>query len=264
MNAALVPSALDAAARLAASGLLDPYLDGAQRAELSRSRERQRVWSAQAAPMFDVTIPAVRARADIAAYAREIGVGVPVKGAPEKNPFEFHALSLDAQGKPVPILNSDEGFRLLLTAPTPEELERCLGAILQPFPVGLLTDAGLLVANPAHARADLRQEFSRFAYLGTVVWSWQQALLAAGLERQLQRRDLPQATSVQVEQARAKLWAAIEHARGLRTSELWSWSYSGGRYRSEPFGRPGTDADESNAAQLWSTVFLGLRPPTAN
>jgi hypothetical protein len=42
---------------------------------------------------------------------------------------------------------------------------------------------------------------------------------------------------------------------------LWSWSHSGGRYRVEPFGRPGADADESNAAQLWSTVYLGLEPP---
>ena len=32
-------------------------------------------------------------------------------------PLAFHALSLDEQGRAVPILNSDEGFRLLLTEP---------------------------------------------------------------------------------------------------------------------------------------------------
>jgi len=49
----------------------------------------------------------------------------------------------------------------------------------------------------------------------------------------------------------------------MRTSELWSWTYAGGQYRTEPFGRSGADADESNAAQLWSTVFLGLARPAA-
>ena len=64
--------------------------------------------------------------------------------------------------------------------------------------------------------------------------------------------------------ARTRLWAVIENARDMRTSELWSWSFAGGRYRVEPFGRSGADVDESNAAQLWSTVYLGLRPPARN
>ena len=96
-------------------------------------------------------------------------------------PLAFHALSLDEQGMPIPILHSDEGFRLLLTEPAPDELTRCIAAIMRPFPAGLMTDVGLLVANPALASADLRRDFTRFAYHGTVVWSWQQALLAAGL-----------------------------------------------------------------------------------
>jgi hypothetical protein len=31
----------------------------------------------------------------------------------------------------------------------------------------------------------------------------------------------------------------------------------------EPFGQSGVDADESNAAQLWSTVFLGITNGTS-
>ena len=54
--------------------------------------------------------------------------------------------------------------------------------------------------------------------------------------------------------ARDQVWKLIERTAALRTSELWSWSYSAGQYRIEPFGRPGADVDESNAAQLWSTV----------
>jgi hypothetical protein len=175
----------------------------------------------------------------------------------------FHALSLDENGRPVPILNSDEGFRLLLTEPSVAELERCVVAIMRPFPAGLVTDVGLVVANPAPAGAELEREFTRFAYHGTVVWSWQQALLAAGLERQLRRGDLPAATRDMLSNARAKLWGVIDRGKALRTSELWSWSYvaASGQFHMEPFGRPGADVDESNAAQLWSTVYLGLTPP---
>ena len=156
------------------------------------------------------------------------------------------------------ILNSDEGFRLLLTAPAPADLERSLLAILRPFPAGLVTDVGIVVANPALASAALQREFTRFAYHGTVVWSWQQALLAAGIERQLQRADLPEPTRALLTRARDEVWSVIEKSKALRTSELWSWSFASGQFHLEPFGRPGTDVDESNAAQLWSTVYLGI------
>jgi hypothetical protein len=60
--------------------------------------------------------------------------------------------------------------------------------------------------------------------------------------------------------ARDRLWSVIEQTRSMRTSELWSWSFINGKFHAEPFGRPGSDVDESNAAQLWSTVYLGLTP----
>jgi hypothetical protein len=263
VNAALVPAALDAAARLAEAGLLDEYLDAARRRSLARARGHSQVWAARAPSLFDVDVSAARARADITTYAAEIGVdGASAVRSLGEGAFAFHALSLDAGGRPVPILNSDEGFRLLLTNPAPEDIERCVGAIMRPFPAGLMTGAGLLVANPALAGADLRREFTRSAYHGTVIWSWQQALLAAGLERQL-RRELPAPLRARLLHARMALWSVIDASAAMRTSELWSWTYAGGQYRAEPFGRSGADADESNAAQLWSTVFLGLARPAA-
>ena len=176
-----------------------------------------------------------------------------------KHALAFHALSLDEKGTPVPILHSDEGFRLLLTEPAPQELTRCLGAIMRPFPAGLMTDAGLLVANPALASADTAARIHplRLSRHGRLV-------LAAGVAR---RRDRASVATRRSAGAHAhttanaparELWAAIDRSKALRTSELWSWSYANGQFRIEPFGRPGADADESNAAQLWSTVFLGL------
>jgi hypothetical protein len=259
INAALVPAALDAAARLHERGVLEPFLDSGARQILSQARARSRVWTARAPGLFAVEVPSERARSNIEAYAREAGVDAALDTLGNA-PLGFHALSLDEQGKPVPILHTDEGFRWLLTEPPADELATGVAAIMRPFPVGLLTDAGVLVANPAHAAPDLQREFSRFHYHGTVVWSWQQALLVAGLERQLRREDLPEALRTQLMRARSDLWAVIQRNRALRTSELWSWSYQGGRFLAEPFGRRGADADESNAAQLWSTVYLGLRP----
>jgi hypothetical protein len=259
VNAALVPAALEATAQLAEGGVLDAYLDANQRRLLKKARTQARVWSVRAPALFTVEVPVSRARAAIGAYAHEIGVSAdPALKGLDGDPIAFHALSLDEQGKPIPILHSDEGFRFLLTDPAPPDLSRGLHAILRPFPAGLMTDAGLVVANPALASADLQREFSRFAYHGTVVWSWQQALLAAGLERQLRRKDLPGPVRADLARARDHLWAVIERTRSMRTSELWSWSYANDKFHPEPFGRPGADVDESNAVQLWSTVYLGL------
>ena len=259
VNAALVPAALDAAVRLGESGLLGPYLDDSRRRALAPARERARTWATRAPPLFEVDVAAAEARAAVIAYAKEIEVdGARALQSLGDMPLAFHALSLDEQGKPVRILNSDEGFRLLLTEPTPAALERSLVSVLRPFPAGLVTDVGVVVANPVLASAAQQREFTRFAYHGTVVWSWQQALLAAGIERQLQRADLPESSRALLTRARGEVWAVIDNSKALRTSELWSWSYAGGQFHLEPFGRPGADVDESNAAQLWSTVYLGL------
>ena len=60
---------------------------------------------------------------------------------------------------------------------------------------------------------------------------------------------------------RRRLWTAIDATRAYRNSELWSWTYKDGAYRVAPFGASAGDADEFNAAQLWSTVFLAIPPP---
>jgi len=264
VNVALIPSALVAISRLSGTGLLDPYLTRAQRNTLAGADPQQRVWAQHAPALFETDVSAATARDAIRSYAANIGVdSAAALRALGDGPLSFNALSLAADGTRIPILNSDEGFRLLLTDPAPDQLERCLAAILRPFPAGLLTDVGLLVANPALAGPDLQRDFTRSAYHGTVVWSWQQALLAAGLDRQLQRTDLPAEARTHLTQARRDLWAVIEKSRALRTSELWSWSYRDGQFHIAPFGASGADADESNAAQLWSTVYLGLTPPVA-
>lgn len=262
VNAVFVPAALEAIARLAKAGLLDGATTAADRTAFAEAGAMAKVWRAKAPPLFAVSRPAAEAKAAITAYAASVGVPVgPALAALGDAPLAFHALSLDAEGRPVPILSSDEGFALLFGDPSPADLDSYVGAIMRPFPAGLMTDVGLLVANPVLADAAAQARFTRNAYHGTVVWSWQQALLAAGLERQLRRTDLPAPVRVRLLGAQATLWRAIQATRAYRSSELWSWAYADGRYSVAPFGASGADVDESNAAQLWSTVYLAVQPP---
>src|SRR6185312_7787004 len=56
VNAVLVPAALDAAARLAGSGLLSSYLTAADRALLVGAARMARVWRDRAPQLFVVTL----------------------------------------------------------------------------------------------------------------------------------------------------------------------------------------------------------------
>ncbi|GFE79638.1 lipoprotein [Steroidobacter agaridevorans] len=264
VNAVFVPAALDAIDRLLKSGLIDSYLTDAQRRSLQRAGNQRDAWSRKAPPMFVVTLPAKQARDQVSAYAATIGVDAKqplaaLDSGLREQSLTFNALSLDANGKPIPIMHSDDGFALLFTQPSAAQLQRSIDAIMRPFPAGLMTPAGLLVANPAFADRDTQARFGNSAYHGTVVWSWQQAVLAAGLSRQLARSDLSAELRTRLQAARAQLWKAIDATNALRSSELWTWSFANGQYRAEAFGQHNTHADESNAAQLWSTVYLSFR-----
>lgn len=262
VNGVFVPAALAAAGRLLQAGLLDRYLTAADRASLARAPAFAQIWRTRAPGLFRVELPAEQAAANVRRYAARIGVpAAPALAALGNQPLTFHALSLDARGTPVPIVNSDDGFALLFGNPDPVELATYVGALARPFPAGLMTDIGLLVANAAQATPMVQDRFSPAAYHGAVVWSWQQALFAAGLERQLTRHDLPPTTRATLTDAQKTLWRAIQATRATQSSELWSWANDAGRYRVVPFGAGKQDVDESNAAQLWSTVYLAVQPP---
>lgn len=264
VDAVLVPAALTAAAALSASGLLDPYTTAPDRTLLARAASMARVWRERAPPLFDVRIPNKEATAALWSYATAEHVSaLPALASFGAEDLRFHALALSASGAPVQVMNSDEGFALLFSDPEPEALDRVVRALMRPFPAGLMTEVGLLVANPAYSTPELRARLNRNAYHGTVVWSWQQALFAAGLARQLARADLPLEVRAHLTSAQRSLWRAIGATRSLSNSELWSWSFSERHYHVAPFGAAAADADESNAAQLWSTVYLAVRPPSA-
>lgn len=264
VNAVLVPAALDAAAQLNASGLLSPYLSASDRALFAHAAQMADVWRAKAPPLFDVAIPHASAASAIESYANSQSlIAQPALAALAPGELRFHAIALDAAGAAIAVMHSDEGFALLFEELDAARVDRAVTTLIRPFPAGLMTGAGMLVANPAFCAPALQAKFTRNAYHGTVVWSWQQALFAAGIERQLRRPDLPPEVRTHLLAAQSLLWSAITATRSMNNSELWSWSFRGGRYQVAPFGAAAADADESNAAQLWSTVYLAVRPPPA-
>jgi glycogen debranching enzyme len=259
VNGVLVPAALQAAAALRESGFLRPYLDEAADAELARAAAMAETWLRDAPPLFDVVLDGDAAKAEVAAYADRIGVdAADALAALAGGGARFRALALDAEGKPIAVQNSDEAMALFFLSPPGPEAARIADTLTRPFPAGLLTGAGLVVANPAYAPEPLQPAFDRNHYHGAVIWSWQQALLAAGIERQLARSDLAPAERRLLEAAGSRIRTAIATARELRGSELWSWVVQDGAWRAVPFGTQEGHETESNAAQLWSAVHLAL------
>jgi hypothetical protein len=262
VNAVFVPAALEAISRFYAGGLLDSYLDDADRVLFARAAAFAEVWRTKSGPLFDVSVPGAAAQKDIRDYAAALKVpDADALRSVGDAPVSFHALSLTADAKVIPILHSDEGFAMLFGKPIPATLDRDVAALMRPFPAGLLTPVGVVVANPVYAAPDIRARLTRSAYHGTVVWSWQQAVLAAGLHRQLGLPDMPSSSQARLRAAQTQLWSAIRAGHSMRNSELWSWNFADGRYSVAPFGASASDADESNAAQLWSTVYLAIPAP---
>ncbi len=181
-----------------------------------------------------------------------------------KDGLEFYALSLDEDGKPVEVINSDTGFGFILDESDMEEMEHATRVASLNYPLGLMTGGGLLTANPAlSGNRELWQILGFGAYHGTVVWSWQMAMMEKGLL--YQSRKLPsrgQFRAVKDMQNLAKRMIEIENKLGeMRNFELWGVKIdsTSGEIRAVPYGE-GAEA-ESNAVQLWSTLALTLVNP---
>lgn len=253
VNAALVPAALEAAGAL----LRRPELrDDHAAAEADRLAAAWRT----APTHFHVDLPGAEARRRAAEYQARLGLKDDA-AARIGDTLPLEAIALDSAGVPVPIQHSDDGFMLLFRKPPAKYLEEAADRILLPFPAGLRTPVGVVVANPAYASRALQDRFTPAQYHGTVVWSWQQAMLAAGLARQLERSDLAASTREKLKAAQSALWDVIDATRAQGAGELWSFDVREGKIALAPFGQGAGHVDESNAAQLWSTVYLAIKRP---
>jgi len=278
VNAGLAPGAL-AAART----LYTRFADAAHAAEADRVLSK---WQA-VEELFRIDQDLATTRANVASYATAVGVvdtSAELQATDAAGGFSFYGISLDAAGTAMPIMHTDHGLVMEFAMPSESYLITVASTITNDFPAGLMSKVGVMVANPAFAadsftvtnpkdlknpdddvpNVKLRDLFTNSQYHGAVVWSWQQAMLAAGMRRQIERTDITAATRTVLEHAECKLWDTIDAAQLVRSGELWSWAASaGGQLEYRAFGYNLTDVDESNAAQLWSTVYLVVKRPRA-
>lgn len=99
-----------------------------------------------------MTLDTRQAQAAIDSYAEKIGVRPQdALASLGRSPVSFPAVSLGADGRPVPVVHSDETYDLLLDTPAPDVLDTEVTTLIRPFPLGLMTGAGLVVADPVFA-----------------------------------------------------------------------------------------------------------------
>jgi len=192
---------------------------------------------------------------------------VVARSGADRDSLVFLALSLDANGRPIAVANSDVATRLFLgdaegaagtvDARARAEVLRDVRLFERRYPVGLLIDSvGPVVASDAYASPAVWQAFERDRYHGPrVVWGRENNLFLLGAMRRLADVSTadasydPTITSYRVELRRAidRMHASVE-ASGFH-SELWSYELRDGRVVPVRYGS-GSDV------QLWSTTDL--------
>ncbi|KAH7313763.1 glycogen debranching enzyme [Stachybotrys elegans] len=270
VNTALVPAGLRAVAALARAGFFPDHPGWAEEAD-----KFAQVWEDETLRFFRVHVPREEARSLLDDYVSSNDLPFPSRSGDVQDDVTFYGLALDGQDEQsvVRVMNTDDCFRLFLINTTNQAqlsafINQTADHLLQPFPLGLATDVGPFVANPAYGTAPFyASTFTNRDYHGTVVWSWQLAMMAAGLERQLGRctaadGDAPEfcgdeALHDKVLAAYNRLWDVIEQNSPQLSGEVWSWRYEGGRFVPVPLGE--YSPTESNIRQLWSLTFLAVR-----
>lgn len=268
VNTAIAPAGLRSIAALAEAGFFSDHPEWAEMAA-----EYAAVWEDETLRFFEVEVPQDEARSLVDDYVSSNDFAFPPKSENINSSVQFYGVALEGGNDQdvVRVMNTDDCFRHFLLNTTNEAqltsfVSQTADHILEPYPVGLTTDVGLLVANPAYGGDPIYSaNFSNSAYHGTVVWSWQLSMMAKGLERQLERcadGNGPEFCHDQkihdkVISAYNRLWDVIENNTDLLSGEVWSWRYDGDKF--VPIALGALNPTESNVRQLWSLTFLAVR-----
>jgi hypothetical protein len=181
--------------------------------------------------------------------------------------LSFSALSLDKNGRKVEVMNSDSSFRLMTGEPSPGEIRDILKTVTLPYPIGLKNDLGIFVANPIYSKdRQLWKAMDKDGYHGTVVWSWQVALMEKGLMKQIERfskesgRRDPEAQELvrKMKDALRSIHQTQGNVGDMVNFELWTYKVDNGKMKPQHYGQNASSETESNAIQLWSTVGLSV------
>ncbi|MGH7454315.1 MAG: hypothetical protein ACRENG_23370, partial [bacterium] len=188
-----------------------------------------------------------------------------------KDGIEFLALSLDAEGCPIPVANTDPATLLFLEnltedilegETTPADVLKLINVFVLPYPVGLFVEGlGPLVANDAYASAEVWESFKRDHYHSPhVVWGREVNLILLGLSKQILaayddqgRMKSPMLVTYvhELRQALNTIAAAVE-ASGLSHNELWSYKIENGKFFPSRY-------PASCDIQLWNLTDLAVQ-----
>lgn len=169
MNAALVPAALRSIAALSAAGFFPEHPDWNETASAYAQ-----VWEDSTLEFFAVTVPVDEARSLVESYTESTGFGFPSHADNITSDVVYHGLALDGNNDQplVKVMNTDDCFRTFLLNTTNQTqltafLDQTATNVLQPYPVGLSTPVGAIVANPAYGGDPVyAANFSNNAYHG--------------------------------------------------------------------------------------------------
>ncbi|KAF8512552.1 hypothetical protein BU17DRAFT_54049 [Hysterangium stoloniferum] len=288
VNVALVPATLRAIARLTEAGIL--VLKGQPNAG-KKAQQYAEMWEQHAAGFFSVKVKGAIAQSrwkDFVVRANLTDTLLDSQNASGHGATQdvtFYALSLHDDGTKVDVMHSDLGFSLLFASNVPSALLQRVVELLQPYPKGLLTNIGMVTANPALSSNRTQiSVLSRESYHGTVVWSFQQALMAAGIARQLKfcgnstisiDIELPPSPTPSwcsdkslvssLKAAQTRLWTSIKGAETQIFSEVWSYDFdrTTNQFSVGDLAVLSPQGTESDAIQFWSFTFLAVADPTA-
>ncbi|GJG87041.1 hypothetical protein tb265_22220 [Gemmatimonadetes bacterium T265] len=217
---------------------------------------------------FVVRLGPAEVRADVAARLgampeneRAYWEGLLARSGADRDSLTFVAVSLDENGRPIGIANTDPATRLFLgdteaEVASPGEdaaarVRRDVGLFVRDYPVGLyVARVGPVVANDAYAPPAVWEAFARDPYHGPrVVWGREANLFVLGAANHVAAAPAgPLAGAFR--SAMARVLGAVA-ASGFR-SELWSYEFRDGRPAAVRYGTAGD-------VQLWSTSDLAVQ-----
>jgi hypothetical protein len=256
VNVALVPAALNSILELYENGFLG---------EIEIYEEAKRIysiWKDNSWKFFSIEISNEIAKVRIQKYCEELKINSTsfLMELGNQNVY-FNTLAITENKTGINVMHSDESFLLMFNSPSEMELKKILTMLIQRFPLGLLIpNIGISISNPCYSESNIvRNNFKNVHYHGTVIWSWQQALLTMGIQRQLKRNDISQEIRNLLKKTEDSMWKVIDSTEKIRQHELWSFKIEDGKFIYTPFSDVSNSEAESNALQLWSTVYLSVK-----
>jgi hypothetical protein len=248
VNAAIVPGTLQVLSEVYGDHQNEFYDAGMART----LQEMTQVWSNNVLPLYMVKVSAPQVREAAASFMKVLGFDINQMPPGPHEDIIFPAISLREDGSPVKIMHTDDSMMGTYGHPPVEYLQNMTKLLSTPFPYGLHTDAGLVVANAVFENVDLQKRFTPKNYHGLVSWGREENLLIFGITRQMTRSDVPADLRASLLNLRKDIGKLVQKKGGI---ELIAIVQRDGKMVAEPFAGDALP----NIDQFWNHLFVVSR-----